>query len=91
MSDIKSIVELRTGDPDFDIRLEKAFVLGQQHGRVRSFEDYKLDLTRTYLLHIMRKCNLSLAAAMKVLEIPKSDRKSYTAYFEKSKKLKDMY
>ena len=84
---INSIADLRTGDPDFDIKLEKAFVLGQQHGRIRSFEDYKLDLTRTYLFHIMRKCNLNLVDAMKVLEIPKSDRKSYTAYFKKSKKI----
>jgi len=87
MSEIKSISELRTGNPEVDDLLEKAYTLGVKHGHISSFEDVKIDLTRKYLLHLIKKLDIDVQAALILLEIPKSDRKTYIKHFTKSKKL----
>ena len=84
---INSIADLRTGNPEIDDLLDKAYTLGVKQGRSSSMEDYKITLTRKFLAHIMKKANLDLQAALILLEIPKSERKTYIKHFTKSKKV----
>lgn len=83
MSDIKSIAELRTGDPKIDEILDKAYNLGYKYGHISTFESARIDLTRRHLAHIMRNLNIDLQAAMVLLCIPRAERKIYTKHFEK--------
>ncbi len=83
MTEKDQLEALLTGYPELDRRIQEAFEVGRKLGMAEDREiiknDARIDTTKKLLLQLMRQQRITLEQAMAQLDIPRKERKAYTA------------
>lgn len=83
MTEKEQLEALLTGYPELDRRIREAFETGRKLGVAEDREGLKnvvrIETTKKLLLQIMCRQRITLEQAMAQLDIPRKERKAYTA------------
>lgn len=86
MTEKEQLEALLTGYPELDRRVREAFEAGRKLGMAEDRESLKntvrIETTKKLLLQIMCQQRITLEQAMSQLNIPRKERKAYTALLQ---------